>query len=104
KGGLNVKRAARRPPGETGGVEIFSIGMVEKTSNSIDPVQSGQARPPIEPLLGIADLAEVLRCSRRLVERMRSAGQLPQPTLHVGRCPRWTAAVVRDWIAGGGRL
>ncbi len=59
-------------------------------------------RPAIEPLLSIAELAAVLRCSRRLIERMRSAGKLPRPTLHVGRCPRWTAASIREWINAKG--
>lgn len=56
--------------------------------------------PTIEPLLGISDLAAVLSCSRRLVERMRSAGRLPRPDLFVGRMPRWKAATVRAWIDG----
>ena len=55
----------------------------------------------IEPMLGMDDLAAILSCSRRLVERMRSAGKFPKPDLHVGRCPRWTPATIRTWIAGG---
>jgi len=58
--------------------------------------------PGIEPLLGIDDLAAILRCSRRLVERMRSAGKVPKPDLQVGKCPRWTPATIRRWIEGGG--
>jgi predicted DNA-binding transcriptional regulator AlpA len=54
---------------------------------------------PLEPLLSIGELAETLRVSRRSVERMRSAGKLPKPDLHVGKMPRWTAAVLRQWIA-----
>ena len=52
----------------------------------------------IEPMLHIDDLAALLSCSRRLVERMRSAGKLPKPDIHVGRCPRWKPATIRDWI------
>ena len=44
--------------------------------------------PPIEPLLKLNDWPHVLNCSRRLVERLRSAGKLPPPDLKVGRA-RW---------------
>jgi hypothetical protein len=52
----------------------------------------------MEPLLGIDDLAALLRCSRRLIERMRSGGKVPQPDLHVGRMPRWRPETIRQWI------
>ncbi|MDR3618222.1 MAG: helix-turn-helix domain-containing protein [Paludisphaera borealis] len=59
--------------------------------------------PAIEPLLSIDDVAAALSCSRRLVERMRSAGKLPRPDLHVGRMPRWKRETLVRWIAEGGR-
>jgi|GEM_PF-6684889 len=57
----------------------------------------------IEPMLSIDDLAAILKCSRRLVERMRSAGKVPRPDFHAGRCPRWRAETIRRWIEAGGR-
>jgi predicted DNA-binding transcriptional regulator AlpA len=57
----------------------------------------------IEPMLCIDDLAAILSCSRRLVERMRSGGKVPKPDFHAGRCPRWRAATIRAWIESGGR-
>jgi hypothetical protein len=82
-----------------------------RLSNAIEP-QSTDPGPgikpgltvaaAIEPLLSIDDLATILNCSRRLVERMRSAGKVPKPDMHVGRCPRWMPATIRRWIAGGG--
>ena len=60
--------------------------------------------PGIEPLLSLNDLATVLNCSRRLVERMRAAGKVPKPDLKVGRMPRWRAEMIRRWIAHGGKL
>jgi len=57
----------------------------------------------IEPMLHIDDLAELLSCSRRLIERMRSAGKVPKPDIHVGRCPRWKPATIRAWIDRGGK-
>jgi hypothetical protein len=58
----------------------------------------------IEPALTIDDWARALSCSRRGVERLRSAGKLPRPDFHAGRCPRWHAATVRAWLARGGRV
>ncbi len=57
----------------------------------------------MEPMLGIDDLAAILRWSRRLVERMRSAGRVPMPDFHAGRCARWRAETIRRWIEAGGR-
>jgi hypothetical protein len=57
----------------------------------------------IEPLLGIDDLAAVLNCSRRLVERMRSAGKVPKPDIQIGKMPRWRVETIRRWIAEGGK-
>ncbi|SIO58476.1 hypothetical protein SAMN05444166_5693 [Singulisphaera sp. GP187] len=53
----------------------------------------------LEPLLGVDDLADTLAVGRRTVERMRSAGKLPRPDLHIGRLPRWQAATIRGWLA-----
>ena len=52
----------------------------------------GQRTGSVEPLLSIDDWASALRCSRRLVERMRSAGKIPLPDCHVGRMPDGGAA------------
>ncbi len=82
-----------------------------KLADSIDhqPAEPRPAFKPgrtltagMEPLLSIDDLAAILNCSRRLVERMRSAGKVPPPDLHVGRMPRWKPATIRAWIERGG--
>jgi predicted DNA-binding transcriptional regulator AlpA len=65
-------------------------------------LQQSPSEPAISPLLGIDDIAETLACSRRLVERMRSAGKLPKPDLHVGRMPRWRRETISTWIERGG--
>jgi len=57
----------------------------------------------IEPLMSISDLAEVLKCSRRGVERLRASGRVPKPDLVVGRMPRWRPGTIRKWIDRGGR-
>jgi len=57
----------------------------------------------IEPMLGLDDLAAPLSCSRRLIERMRSAGKVPKSDMLVGKMPRWRAETIRRWIEAGGR-
>jgi len=57
----------------------------------------------IEPLLSIDDIAALLSCCRRLVERMRSAGKIPKPDIKIGKMPRWKAATIRAWIERGGK-
>jgi hypothetical protein len=57
----------------------------------------------IEPMLTIADLTKLLKCTRRLIERYRSLGKLPEPSLMLGRCPRWSPGTIRAWIANGGQ-
>jgi len=83
-----------------------------RLADSIDhqPAGRGSAVKPgraltagMEPLLSIDDLAAILNCSRRLVERMRSAGKVPPPDLNVGRMPRWKPETVRRWVEAGGK-
>jgi hypothetical protein len=64
--------------------------------------QAPRREAPAERLWSIRDLATYLSCSRRAVERLRSAGKLPRPALHVGRMPRWFPQSVRLWAEGGG--
>ncbi len=58
----------------------------------------------IEPMVGIDGLAAWLGCSRRLVERMRSAGKVPKPDIKIGRMPKWKPETIRAWIERGGKL
>lgn len=51
-------------------------------------------------LLSIPEVAARLKCSRRAVIRWRDAGVLP-PALKVGRCVRWRAGDVEQWIESG---
>ncbi len=67
------------------------------------------ARPGgIEPLLGIDELAWLLNCSRRLIERLRASGRIPPADLRIGKMPRWKRSTIDQWIdeaasRGGGR-
>lgn len=55
----------------------------------------------IEPMLSMEDLAQVLNCSRRGLERLRAAGRVPKPDFQFGRCPRWRPETIRAWIEKG---
>ncbi len=65
-------------------------------------IQKEAAMGPLDPLMGIVDLARVLATSRRTIERLRAAGRFPKPDCHVGSMPRWRPEAVRDWIEKGG--
>ncbi|MBV8126804.1 MAG: helix-turn-helix domain-containing protein [Planctomycetaceae bacterium] len=92
--------APRRKPA------VYDPGPV-KLADAIDPPEADRPKRTlptgIEPMLHIDDLAALLSCSRRLVERMRSAGKIPKPDIHVGKCPRWKPATIRAWIDRGGK-
>ncbi len=97
-------RANERPGGEARGVVI---GQFQQT----DPITT--ARPSaisIEPLLTVDDLCLILKCSRRLIERMRSSGGIPAPDIMLGnvgkngkgpRFPRWKRSTIERWMEGG---
>jgi predicted DNA-binding transcriptional regulator AlpA len=71
-------------------------------SDCLLPIGSTVASPVIEGLWTTDDLANYLQVSPRLVQRMRSAGKLPEP-IRVGRLPRWRADVIMGWVEQGGR-
>jgi predicted DNA-binding transcriptional regulator AlpA len=58
----------------------------------------------LDRLWTITDVARYLACSRRVVERLRSAGRLPKPSTVLGRrSPRWSPEAIRRWAEGGAR-
>ena len=57
----------------------------------------------IERLLTLNDLAVALSCSRRALERLRSAGKLPPPDARIGRLVRWKPMTIRRWIDAGAK-
>lgn len=58
-----------------------------------------QAAPALEPLLSVVEIAKLINCHRRTIERERSAGRFPKPDLHIGNRPRWRPETIRVWIA-----
>jgi excisionase family DNA binding protein len=61
------------------------------------PHQGGSHSSSLQPLLTLKEVANVLRCSERTVERLRLRGEL-QPT-KVLRSVRFTASAVNAYIA-----
>lgn len=61
-----------------------------------------QTAPTLETMLEINDLADLLNVSRRTVERLRTAGKVPKPDMHVGKMPRWNRETIRRWVAEQG--
>lgn len=53
---------------------------------------------PAERLLGLDDLAEIMGLSRRTVERMRAAGELPRPMIVGKRTARWKRSTIDAWV------
>ena len=77
------------------------VGRPEPTA-AIEPLLRSDrlATLGLEPLATLDDLAASLSVSRSSIERMKSAGKLPRPDLHIGRMPRWRPETVRRWIDG----
>ncbi len=79
-----------------------------RLADAVDPpdTRPGAKRGPtlpagLEPMLSIDDLATLLSCSRRLVERMRAAGKIPLPDMYIGKMPRWRPERIRRWVEEG---
>jgi hypothetical protein len=69
-----------------------------------DAVPPPEADPPLsDRLWSIDDIAAYLNVSRRGVERLKSAGRLPRPTVVIGRLPRYAPAEIIAWAERGGR-
>ena len=107
----------RPAPSDSVPIRLDTLGTGRRAAAEPDPRPVGPpadprpvaARPKrtlpvgIEPLLGIAELCARLNCSRRILERMRSAGRVPRPDFQLGKCPRWKPETIRLWIERGGK-
>lgn len=56
-------------------------------------------KPPDTVLWTRREVAYQLRVTERWVDKARARNGFPQPTLYLGRCPRWSRQVIADWIA-----
>ncbi len=54
-------------------------------------------------ILDDADVAALLKCSKRHVARMVKAKLMPAPA-KLGRLNRWARETIEQWIAQGGKI
>lgn len=77
------------------GVSSMETAVIDRENQGSKSVQ-GTSLPT---LLDRRGLAEYLDCSVRTLDRMISAGQLPEPQIGVKNCARWTESQIEKWIA-----
>jgi predicted DNA-binding transcriptional regulator AlpA len=53
--------------------------------------------------LRLDELAASLGVSRSVIDRLRAAGRLPRPDLHIGKMSLYKPETIRRWIEDGGR-
>lgn len=51
-------------------------------------------------LIGVDDVARLLRCSSRTVRRVAEAGRMPKP-VRIGALLRWDKEQIREWVRQG---
>ena len=63
-----------------------------------------QSSPPLvestAALLDIRQIAGLLCCSSRHVQRLADSGKMPRP-IHLGSLLRWPKAAIESWVAAG---
>ncbi len=95
---------SRLKPTVDGSGPVRLANVVNRPEDPPPEAKRGPTLPAgFERMFSIDDLAALLSCSRRLVERMRSAGKVPKPDIKVGKMPRWRVETIRRWIERGGR-
>jgi hypothetical protein len=57
---------------------------------------------PPDATIEASDLAVLLVCSVRHVQRMAASGQIPAP-LRIGQLSRWRVGTLREWLRGAGK-
>ena len=94
----------RFPPTEADTPQLGPLALADSINRQPETGKPKRTLPAgIERLLGIDDLATLLSCSRRLVERMRAAGKIPLPDMYIGKMPRWWPERIRRWVEEGCR-
>ena len=62
-------------------------------------IHSNPAESPAT-LLSIRQIAGILGCSTRHVQRLADGGKMPRP-IRLGALLRWPQLVIEDWVANG---
>ena len=59
-----------------------------------------QSRITSPTLATVDDVATLLNCSVRHVQRLSDSGRMPSP-VRLGRSLRWSVAAIQEWIEAG---
>lgn len=51
-------------------------------------------------LISIRQVAEILGCSTRHIQRLADGGKMPKP-IRLGSLLRWPRQVIEEWVASG---
>lgn len=75
--------------------------MINKSDSSSGlPAGPERARAVSAGLLTKNEVANLLGCSARHVDRLKEAGRMPKP-VRLGALVRWSPQAIADWIAAG---
>ena len=76
-------------------------GLLADVLESLETLPGRLSGAAVSPMLSADDLAARLGVSRRTVDGLDAAGDLP-PALRIGRQRRWDRGAVEAWIRAGG--
>lgn len=76
-------------------------GLLADVLDSLERLPERLSGAVVSPMLSADDLAARLSVSRRTVDALDAAGDLP-PAVRIGRQRRWDRGAVETWIRTGG--
>ena len=79
-------------------IVAFVTGLDLKARLMTDPVFIPNASESPATLLTIRQIAGILGCSTRHVQRLADGGKMPRP-IRLGTLLRWPRQVIEDWVA-----
>ena len=82
-------------------ISVPMAAVLARVGADVSPAEPDPRRP--EPLWSIEDISMFLNVNRRTLERLRASGKFPAPAIRLGRLPRWSPRMIREWVEGGGR-
>jgi excisionase family DNA binding protein len=89
--GAAIRDAVRQTGGQIGDVRLPRT----------DPLFAGQPVPQDQgTLIGVREVAKLLKVSVRHVVRVSETGEIPPP-IRIGRAVRWSRDALTKWIADG---
>ena len=81
-------------------IVAFVTGPDLKVRPMTDPAFTPNAAESPATLLTIRQIAVILGCSTRHVQRLADGGKMPRP-IRLGTLLRWPQLVIEEWVASG---